>query len=144
MHKPQAIRPFGPTINRVADVMAHTNRYEFHGVSRLAADAGVSPSSISRLINGKMNPSFAMVARVTTALEKRLGHRIDPRDLVAELGRFLTPHVCEVAGCKGCMPDNATDEFGDLKPAFGDVKPGQWITSRFPRGFDHSKEASHE
>ncbi len=126
---------FGPVINRCSDLMIHTTRYAFHGVSRLAADARVSPSSVSRLINGKMNPSFAMVARITAALEAELGRRIDPRDLVAELGRFLTTHACDLAGCQGCLPENATDEFGDLKPAFHGVKPGQWVTSRHPRGF---------
>ncbi len=126
---------FGPTINRIADVMAHTNRYAFCGVARLAADAKVSPSSISRLINGKMNPSFALVARVTTALEATVGYRIDPRELVAELGRFLTPHTCDLMGCQGCLPGNAMDEFGDIKPAFADVRPGRWVTSRYPKGY---------
>lgn len=120
--------------------MAHTNRYGFHGVSRLAADARVSPSSISRLINGKMNPSFLMVARITFALETYVGYRIDPRDLIAELGKFLTPHACDLAGCQGCLPENATDEFGDIKPAFDGVKPGRWVTSRYPRGFNESKK----
>lgn len=129
---PQA---FGPTINRVSDLMAHTNRYAFRGVTKLAADARVSASSVSRLINGKMNPSFVMVARITTALEAVLGYRIDPRDLVAELGRFLTPHTCDLAGCQGCLPENATDEFGDIKPAYQDVKPGRWVTSRYPKGY---------
>ena len=125
---------------RLQDVMIHTTRYAFHGVTRLAIDAKVSPSSVSRLINGKMNPSFAMVARVTTALEKSLGYRIDPRDLVAELGKFLTPHTCDLVGCQGCLPDNATDEFGDLKPAFDGVKPGRWVTSRYPKGYIESKK----
>ncbi len=138
MHKPPPTQAFGPVINRVSDLMIHTTRYAFHGVSRLAADAKVSPSSVSRLINGKMNPSFAMVARITTALEQTLGYRIDPRDLVAELGRFLTPHTCDLVGCRGCLPENATDEFGDLKPAFHGVKPGRWVTSRHPKGYIES------
>lgn len=140
MKHPPPTQAFGPVINRVADLMIHTTRYAFHGVSRLAADANVSPSSVSRLINGKMNPSFAMVARITTALEQTLGYRIDPRDLVAELGRFLTPHTCDLAGCRGCLPENATDEFGDLKPAFDGVKPGRWVTSRHPKGYIESKK----
>lgn len=140
MKHPPPTQAFGPVVNRVSDLMIHTNRYAFHGVTRLALDAKVSPSSVSRLINGKMNPSFAMVARVTTALEKTLGYRIDPRDLVAELGRFLTPHTCDLAGCQGCLPENATDEFGDIKPAFNGVKPGCWVTSRYPKGYSESKK----
>lgn len=131
---------FGPAINRFTDVMAHSDRFAFKGVSRLAREAGVSPSSVSRLINGKMNPSFLMVARLTMALEKTLGFRIDPRDLIAENGRFLTRFACELMNCPGCLPENAWDEFGDRKPAFDGVKPGRWITSRHPNGLAQRKE----
>ena len=140
MHKPPPTQAFGPVINRVSDLMIHTNRYAFHGVTRLAVDAKVSPSSVSRLINGKMNPSFALVARITNALEQTLGYRIDPRDLVAELGKFLTPHTCELASCQGCLPENATDEFGDIKPTFAGIKPGKWVTSRYPKGYLETKK----
>lgn len=127
---------FGPPINRVSDLMAHTRRYAFKGVRRLAQDARVSPSAVSRLINGKMNPSFLMVARITDALERELGRRIDPRDLVAESARYLTRHACDLAGCRGCLPEAATDEFGDVKQAFYGVRPGEWATSRHPRGYE--------
>jgi len=140
MTKTPPKQAFGPTINRIADVMAHTNRFAFCGVARLAKDARVSASSVSRLINGKMNPSFAMVARVTSALEAAVGYRIDPRDLVAELGRFLTTNTCDLMGCQGCLPENATDEFGDIKPAFAKIKPGRWVTSRHPSGYQSIKK----
>lgn len=140
MKHPPTPQAFAPVVNRVSDMMAHSTRYAFHGVTRLAADARVSASSVSRLINGKMNPSFAMVARITTALERVMGYRIDPRDLVAELGRFLTPHTCDLAGCQGCLPENASDEFGDIKPAFEGVKPGQWVTSRYPKGYQETRK----
>ena len=119
--------------------MVHSPRYAFKGVGRLARDARVSPSSVSRLINGKLNPSFVMVARLTAALEKQLGFPIDPRDLVAETGRFLTRHTCELVRCRGCLPDNALDEFGDIKPTFDGVQPGAWVTSRYPNGFKQEK-----
>lgn len=120
--------------------MAHTTKYSFWGVSRLAADAGVSSSAVSRLINGMMNPSFAMVARITAALEREFGYRIDPRDLVAENGLFLTRFACDLAACSGCLPERAIDEFGDLKPTFAGVRKGQWVTSKFPKGFEPRKE----
>jgi transcriptional regulator with XRE-family HTH domain len=126
---------FGPAINRFTDVLAHHDKFAFKGVSRLAREARVSPASVSRLINGKMNPSFLMVARLTEALERHLGFRIDPRDLIAENGRFLEPFVCELMSCAGCLPEIATDEFGDIKPTYQDVKPGQWASSRHPKGF---------
>ena len=135
MHKQPPKQAFGPVINRVSDLMIHSPRYAFKGVSRLARDARVSPSSVSRLINGKLNPSFVFVARLTAAIEKQLGFRIDPRDLIAERGGFLTEFACDLAGCQGCLPENALDEFGDLKPAFQSVEPGRWVTSRHPKGF---------
>jgi transcriptional regulator with XRE-family HTH domain len=136
MKHPPPTQAFGPAINRFVDLMAHTDRYAFKGVTRLAVDARVSPSSVSRLINGKMNPSFLMVARLTTALEAELGRRIDPRDLVAEMGRFLTTHTCDLAGCRGCRPASATDEFGNVRPHYRKVEPGKWVTSRYPKGYE--------
>ncbi len=133
---------FGPTINRISDVMAHTERYAFKGVTRLAIDARVSASSVSRLLNGQQNPSFLMVARLTAALEKALGFQIDPRELVAESCSFLTRHTCDLVGCRGCLPSNAIDEFGDRKAAFAGVDPGTWVTSRYPRGYQPRKEAN--
>jgi len=130
---------FGPTINRLADVMAHSDRFAFKGVSRLAREAGVSPSSVSRLINGQSNPSFLMVIRLTEALERAYGYRIDPRDLVAEGGGFLHLFCCDVVNCPGCLPENALDEFGDTKQAFEEVKPGKWVTSRHPHGLTKEK-----
>lgn len=138
MEKPPK-QAYGPTINRISDVMAHTNRYAFHGVTNLAKEARVNASSISRLINGKINPSFALVARVTTALERHIGRRIDPRDLISEHGEFLTQFACDLTGCRGCFPDNARDEFGAIKAAFADISPGKWVTSRHPKGFKAQK-----
>lgn len=133
---------FGPAINRFTDVMAHSDRFAFKGVTRLAREAGVSPSSVSRLINGRMNPSFLMVSRLTGALERTLGFRIDPRDLVAENGQFLCRHVCDLMACPGCLPDIAWDEFGSLKPTYADVDPGKWVTSRHPKGLTQEKGES--
>ena len=81
MNHPPSPQAFGPAVNRLTDVLAHSDAMAFKGVSRLARAAGVSPSAVSRLINGKSNPSFLMVARLTTALERDFGFAIDPRDL---------------------------------------------------------------
>lgn len=134
MKNPTSGAAHGPTINRIADVLIHLDRYAFHGVSRLAADARLDSSTVSRLLNSKRNPCFVTVARIASALEKHLGYRIDPRDLVAEGGAFLTRHVCDLVGCAGCLPENAWDEFGDLKPTFASVQPGKWMSSRYPHG----------
>lgn len=126
---------FGPVVNRLGDVMAHTTRYAFCGVTRLSRDALVHPSSVSRLLRGKTHPSFVLVARLAAALEQQLGFRIDPRDLVAEWGNFVTESVCEMCDCRGCLPDRATDEFGHRTAQFIDVEPGRWVTSKYPNGY---------
>lgn len=133
---PQA---FGPPVNRIKDFILHLDIYAFKGVTRLAADARVSPSAVSRVLSGKTNPSALMLARIVSALERRSGRRIDARDLVAENGEFLTRFVCELAGCRGCLPEGARDEYGDLKPAFQGVKPGAWVCSKHPRGYGVGK-----
>ncbi len=140
MKHPPNSQVFGPAINRFADVMAHHDKFAFKGVTRLARAAGVSPASVSRLLNNKLNPSFLMVARLTDALEKQFGFRIDPRDLIAEEGRFLTQFVCDLAGCSGCLPEIARDEFGAIKEAYKEVKPGRWVASHHPKGYRPGKE----
>lgn len=139
MNNPPHIQAYGPAISRIGDLMAHTNRYAFKGATRLARDAHVSASSVSRLMNGKTNPSFLVVARITCALEHQLKLKVDPRDLISESGKFQTKYLCELVGCQGCLPENAHDEFGDIKPSFVGVKPGRWETSRYPKGFHHLK-----
>lgn len=133
-------QPLGASINRIGDVLAHTPFYQFKGTSRIAADARLDSSTVSRLIHGKINPSFILVARITAALEQRLGFKIDPRDLVAENGEFITSYVCDLVDtCRGCLPENALDEFGDRKAAFINVQPGRWVTSRYPNGYKSQK-----
>jgi len=139
MNQSTSPQAFGPTVNRVSDLMAHTTKYSFWGVSRLAEDARVSSASVSRLINGKMNPSFTMVARITAALEREFGFSIDPRNVFAENGQFLTRFACDLAACQGCLPERAIDEFGDLKPMYADIQKGHWVTSRYPKGFESTK-----
>jgi transcriptional regulator with XRE-family HTH domain len=135
MYKPPTQQVYGPVINRISDLMIHSNRYAFKGVTRLAKDAGVSPSSVSRIINGKMNPSFWMIDKLTSALERALGFEINPRDLAATMGGFKTLYVCDVVHCDGCLPPSALDEYGNLTPAWEGVLPGTWVTSKYPNGY---------
>ena len=115
--------------NRILALMAHTTRYAFQGETRLANDAGVSKSAVSRLLTGKSSPSFALVVALTKALEYRLGRPIDPRDLISLDGCYPTATACELAGCQGCLPAEAYDEQNRLKPEYKYVKPGQWAAS---------------
>ena len=143
MKHPPTKQVFGPVINRVSDAMIHIDRFAFHGVSNLATDARVSASAVSRLINGMMNPSFALVARITRALEVQLGHRIDPRDIVAENGEFLTRYTCDLVSCRGCYPESALDEFGHFTPAFAGVPKGKWVSSKYPKGCTKQLKEDH-
>lgn len=127
-------KAFGPTINRIGDLMEHSERFAFHGTVRLAQAAAVSHSSVSRLIHQQTNPTFRLVARLTRALEMELGVHIDPRDLVAEEGAFINRSACDVVGCGGCLPTLAYGRDGALVPAFAGIEPGVWVSSRFPRG----------
>lgn len=127
--------------NRIMALMAHTTRYAFQGETRLAKDAGVSKSAVSRLLTGQSSPSFALVVALTKALEKRLGRALDPRDLISLDGNYPTATACELAGCKGCLPAEAYDENNCLKPEYKDMKPGQWSVSRSLAKVPQSKEA---
>ncbi len=51
-------RPHTPVRTRVRVLMVHAPRYSFQGQARLAADAGVSRSTISRLMTGRINLTF--------------------------------------------------------------------------------------
>ncbi len=127
--------------NRILVLMAHTTRYAFQGETRLAKDAGVSKSAVSRLLTGQSSPSFALVVALTKALEKRLGRPLDPRDLISLDGVYPTATACELAGCRGCLPAEAYDEHNRLKPEYKDMKPGQWAISLHSHVKPTSKEA---
>ena len=113
-------------INRIAAVMDHTNRYAFKGQARLAQDAGVSKSAVSRIISGQSSPSFAVMSAITQALEKGLGRSLDPRELISYAGRFSTFSICKLVGCRGCLPAFMFDADGCRKPEYRHVRPGEW------------------
>lgn len=106
--------------------MAHTSRYSFSGQARLAQDTGLSRAAVSRMLSGQSSPSFALVLAVTAALEKQLGKRIDPRELLTFSGEYPTASVCALCGCRGCLPDEAYRPDGTLRPEFRRVRPGEW------------------
>jgi transcriptional regulator with XRE-family HTH domain len=116
--------------NRIARVMEHVSFYSFQGQARLAADAGVSRSAVSRLLAGKAAPSFAVTVAVTAALERRLGRRLDPRELVSFDGSYPTPSACELCGCRGCLPSAAYDTEERLKPEFRHIVRGDSLPRR--------------
>ena len=118
------------TYNRIHTLMVHAPRYSFQGQARLAKDAGVSRSTISRLLRGHINPSFRLAQAVTAALEKHLKRPLDPRELLSPDSTYPTASGCALAGCRGCMPEEAYDAEGNLRPEYRDLRPGDWSLSR--------------
>ena len=119
--------------NRLLAIMAHTTRYAFKGETRLAQDCGASPSAISRILTGQTSPSYTLAVAITRALEKHTGKRIDPREIISLDGEYPTPSVCDLMGCKGCLPAEAFDEAERLKDEYLQLRPGQWTGSIQPR-----------
>jgi transcriptional regulator with XRE-family HTH domain len=125
--------------------MSHASRYQWHGITRLSADTGIHRTTLTRIIKGTVVPTVQSAARIAEALERDLGHRVDPRDLFAEEGRFPHRFTCDlVDGCRGCLPDIATDEFGDRKKSYEGIEPGKWVTSRYPRGYEVTKGGGND
>lgn len=123
---------------RILQIMAHTTRYAFKGRSRLAADAGVSKSAVTRLINGNSSPSWHVLCALIGALERHTGRHLDPREVVSADGTYPTDAVCDLVGCQGCMPEEAYDADERLRDEYRGIRPGTWSTP--PRA--DGKEAS--
>jgi len=112
--------------NRLHVVLAHTSRYAFEPQARLAKDVGVSRSTISRLMNEQTRPSYDLVQRVTAVLETALGRPLNPREVFSPDGTYPTASGCRLCGCAGCMPEEAYDRWGRLRPEFKQQQPGDW------------------
>ena len=115
--------------NRVQTVMVHVNRYSFQGRARLAADAGVSRSTISRMINGQTSPSHALVQAVTDALATHLKRPLVPRDLFSHNGCYHERSGCRLSGCTGCLPEMAFNGHGRRRVEWLNARPGDWSLS---------------
>ena len=124
--------------NRVQTVMVHVNRYSFQGRARLAADAGVSRSTISRMINGQTSPSHALVQAVTDALAVHLKKPLVPRDLFTSDGCYHERSGCRLSGCTGCLPEIAFDGHGRRRVEWLNACPGDWSLSPDPNDASHS------
>jgi transcriptional regulator with XRE-family HTH domain len=88
--------------NRIHHVLEHISWYSVRGQERLAQDAGVSASAVSRLINGHSNPTFSVVWRISKALERRIGMPVDPKELISIDGTYPTPSVHTLLNTPAC------------------------------------------
>lgn len=130
--QPQEHRPrnFPPVQNRIQVLLVHIPKLSIRGQARLAAEVGVSRSTVSRLVNGKINPSYRLARSVTDALERFLGRPLDMRDVFSTDGTYLTPSGCALCRCRGCLPEAAWSEDGTLKPEWKEARPGDWSVAR--------------
>jgi transcriptional regulator with XRE-family HTH domain len=117
--------------NRIGAVIAHAEPYWSGGISRLAQDAGVSKSAICRLVNGRANPSFALVWKIARALETGLGKPLELSELVSLDGMYPTNSVCALCGCSGCQISGDSHAIDELDPRYAKVRDGEWS---FPPG----------
>jgi len=119
-----------PVQNRVHVLLVHIPAFSIQGQARLADSAGVARSTISRLVNGRLSPSYRLARAVTDALEKRLGQPLDIRDVFTTNGTYPTPSGCALCQCKGCLPEEAWGEDNVLKSEWRDARPGDWSIAR--------------
>ncbi|MBX3117421.1 MAG: helix-turn-helix transcriptional regulator [Fimbriimonadaceae bacterium] len=112
--------------NRVAAIMVHTGRYSFLGTSRLARDAGVSTSAITRLLHGRSSPRYSTLAKVVKCLEVEIRKPLDVRDVFSPNGTYLTQYVCDLVGCPGCLPDRLYEPNGSRDRRYLHITSGRW------------------
>ena len=123
--------------NRLPMLLPHIPWYSIEGPARLAADVGVSRSTISRLMSGKCSPSYRLVAAVSEALSRRLDASLDealpspldPREIFTTDGTYPTPSACDLCHCSGCLPDYAFRSSGERYPEYRHMQPGDWCRS---------------
>lgn len=118
--------------HRLREILWHIPWYGFKTQARLAQDSGVSPAAISRLIRGESQPSLLIALRLTQALSRRLGRPLDIGEVFSLDGIYPTPSVCELTGCRRCLPPSAYDQADQIRPEYKAVQAGQWSMPNTP------------
>jgi transcriptional regulator with XRE-family HTH domain len=111
---------------RIWAIMVHVKRYQSCGPSRLARDAGVARSTVTRFLSGKSTPSVYMILALLNEIEKQLGRNIDLRELISVDGKYPTASVCKLMGCTGCLPPEAHNSDCTTRPEYAHMKGGEW------------------
>lgn len=109
-----------------AVLMSHLPRYSFKRVKRLAHDSGVFPATVSRIMRGQSKPSYAVMLKITKALEVALGKSLDMPELVREDREYPTTFICSLVGCYGCLPVFAYTHNDQMRAKYRDWRPGYW------------------
>jgi len=69
-------------LNRIPYYFFQIEEYWFHGPQRrFAQDAGISETTFSRVLRGKVNPDYSILCKIVAHLEKKLHRKFDLRDL---------------------------------------------------------------
>jgi len=119
--------------NRIAAIMLHIDRYDTHGIARLAEDSGVSRAEVSRLLRGRVNPSYVIVERIHVCLEKHARRRINLREIVSETGQYPTAYVCDLMKCRGCLPAYIYNQENEVISQYRSMRQGQWTGNIEPQ-----------
>ncbi len=112
--------------HRVREVAWHIPWYGFKTQARLAKDSGISPSTVSRLLRGQELPSLLVALRLTDALSHRLGRPLDVGQ-VFSLDGLYSRSVCDLTGCRSCLPPTAYDRDDNFLTPAPDSPSGQWV-----------------
>jgi DNA-binding phage protein len=122
----------------IAAIMMHTDRYSFRGTSRLAADTGLSKSTISHLVRSKSSPLYITVERVIKVLAARLGWLLDKQEVVSATGSYPASSDCVPVGCRGCLPDPEEWIKVQLRrlPLLPDRRPASLLIASIEKDYD--------
>lgn len=83
--------------NRISDFLSYINQSSETPFS-LARETGLPRVTLRRIINGTVCPDFLTVAIITASIERQIRKRLDPREIVAFNGEFLTPDLDDLLG----------------------------------------------
>lgn len=119
--------------HRVREMAWHIPWYGFKTQVRLAKESGVSPSTVSRILRGCELPSLFVALRLTQALSKRLGRPLEVREVFSLDGTYART-VCQITGCRSCLPPTSYDPDNNMVPGSPQRASGQWVMSLPRRG----------
>ncbi len=92
--------------------------------SVVARDAGVAPTTLSRILNARMNPTFTTVVRITRAVNENVGWLLDERPFalsadeqkqLRKVVRFLDDTLLSSSSSRRERPEPNADHAGGVE-----------------------------
>ena len=100
-----------PRTNRLPAYLGQLQEYWFHGPQRrFARDAGVSESTLSRLLRGETNPRYADVCKIVALLEMAAEYA---REVLTPGGAFLAKVI--QGGTEGTLLATLKRDFATVR-----------------------------